>query len=183
MVRAQVCMIAGLALAAIMPANASAQDCPEWLMWACSKTAPSGPVRELAPSQRQRARTPAGSNSQMDPATKHARAALDATMQKTKRLKTTHAVGATRNTGSSDPSGDQRPARYGHDGAIDDRERDALFENFSAWQKARRLDADARSNPSGDPRPVVMNDQEKEELFQKFSAWQRARRLNADANR
>jgi hypothetical protein len=66
---------------------------------------------------------------------------------------------------------------------MNEEESAALFQKFSAWQKARRLDADASSDPSSDQRPVAMNDQEKEALFQKFSAWQKARRLKADADR
>jgi hypothetical protein len=184
MIGVRVCMIAGLAgIAATMPANASAQDCPEWLRWACSNSASSNPVRE-ASHERQRPRTPAASTSQMDPTTKHMRAAPDgATPQQTKRWETTHAVRAARNTDSGDLSGDRRPARYGHDAVWNDQEREALFQEFSAWQKARRLDADANSDPPGDQRSVVMNDQEKEALFQQFSAWQRTRRLNADADR
>jgi hypothetical protein len=185
MIRARVCMIAGLTgIAAMMSANASAQDCPEWLRWACSNSGSSNPAREVAPRERQRARTPTAASSQMDPITKQVRAAPEgATPQQTKRWETTHAVKAARNTGSSDSSGDQHPARYGHDGVMNDQEREALFEEFLAWQKARRLDGDTNSDPSGDQRSVVMNDQEKEALFQEFSAWQKARRLNADANR
>jgi hypothetical protein len=184
MIRARVCMIAGLTgIAAIMPANASEQDCPKWLRWACPNGASSGAVRQVVPRERQRARTPAASSSPMDPTTKHVRAALDgATPQQTKRGETTRAVGTARNTRSSDPGGYQRHARYGHDGVMNDQEKEALFQEFSAWQKARRLDADSNSDPSGDQRPVVMNDQEKEELFQVFSAWQKARHLNADAD-
>jgi hypothetical protein len=184
MIGARVCMIAGLAgVAATMPAIASAQDCPEWLRWACSNSASSNPVREAA-HERRRARTPSASTSQMDPTTKHMGAAPDgATPQQTKRWETTHAIRAARNTGGSDLSGDQRPARHGHDGVRNDQEREALFQEFSAWQKARRLDANVNSDPSGDQRSVVMNEQEKEALFQQFSAWQKSRRLNADANR
>jgi len=184
MIGARVCMAAGLAgIAATMPANASAQDCPEWLRWACSNSASSNPVRE-APHETQRARTPEASTSQMDPTTKHVRAVPDGvTSQQTKRWERTRAFRAARNTGSSDLSGDRRPARYGNDGVRSNQEREALFQEFSAWQKARRLDADANSDLSGDQRSTVMNDQEKEALFQQFSAWQKTWRLNADANR
>jgi hypothetical protein len=176
-------MIAGLAgIAAMISTNASAQDCPEWLRWACSIWTSSNPAREVAPRERQRARTPTAPSSQTDPITKQVRAAPDgATPQHTKRWETT--VGTARNTGSSDLSGDQRPARHGDDGVMNEQESAALFQKFSAWQKAHRLDADASSDPSGDQRPVVVNDQEKEALFQKFSAWQKARRLKADADR
>ena len=93
MMRARVCMIAGLTgIVAIMPANASEQDCPEWLRWACPNGASSGAVRQVVPRERQRARTPAASSSQMDPTTKHVRAALDgATLQQTKRWETARA--------------------------------------------------------------------------------------------
>jgi hypothetical protein len=178
MMRARACMIAGLAaIGAITCANAAAQDCPDWLRWACSSSGSSNPVRE-APRERQRPRTPAASSSQIDPLTKHARAVLDgATPQQTKRPEALHPVKVTRNTRSSDLSGDQRPV------AMNGQEREALFQKFSAWQKARRLDADANSDPSGHQHPVAINDQEKEALFQKFSAWQKAHRLNADADR
>jgi hypothetical protein len=176
-------MIAGLAgIVAMMSTNASAQDCPEWLRWACSMWASSNSAREVAPRERQRARTPTAPGSQTDPITKQVRAAPDgATPQQTKRWETT--VRTARSTGSSDLSGDQRPARHGDHGVMNDQERAALFQKFSAWQKAHRLDADASSDPPSDQRPVVMNDQEKEALFQKFSAWQKARRLKADADR
>lgn len=175
-------MIAGLAgFAAMMSANASAQDCPEWLRWACSIWVSSNPANEVAPRER-RVRTLTAPSSQTDPITKQVRAAPDgATPQQTKRSETT--VRAARNTGSSDLSGDQRLARHGDDGVMNEQERAALFQKFSAWQNAHRLDADASSDPSGDQRLVVMNDQEKEALFQKFSAWQKARRLKADADR
>ena len=180
MIRVREWMIAGLTgIAAMMSANASALDCPEWLRWACSNSASSSPA-DVVPRERQRARNPVASSSQMDPKTQHVRAALDgATPQQTKRWETTRADRAGRNTGSP---GDQRTARYAHDGMIYDQEREALFQEFSAWQKARRLDADANSDASGDQRSVVMNDQEKEALFREFSAWQKARRLNVDAN-
>jgi len=156
MIGARVCMIAGVAgIAATMPANASAQDCPEWLRWACSNSASSNPVRD-ASREAQRAQTPAASSSQMH--TKHMRAAPDGvTPQQTNRWVKTHAVRAARNTGSSG-------------GVSNSQEREALFQEFSAWQKARRLDADANSGLLGDQRSAAMNDQEKEALFQQFSA-------------
>ena len=171
MIGARVCMIAGVAgIAATMPANASVQDCPEWLRWACSNSASSNPVRD-ASREAQRTRTPAASTSQMHPTPKHMRAAPDGvTPQQTNRWVKTHAVRAARNTGSSG-------------GVSNSQEREALFQEFSAWQKARRLDADANSGLSGDQRSAAMNNQEKEALFQQFSAWQKTRRLNADANR
>jgi len=185
MMRARGCMIAGLTgIAAIMSANASAQDCPGWLRWACSNSASSNLAREVAPRERQRARAPTAASSLMDPITKQVRAAPDgATPRQTKRWEAPHPVKAARNTGSSDPSGDLRPDPHGHDGVMIDQEKEALFQQFSAWQKAHRLDADANSDPSGDRGSVVMSGQEKEALFQEFSAWQKAGRLNADANR
>jgi hypothetical protein len=179
MIRARVCMVAGLAsIAAMMPANASTQDCPGWLKWACSNSASSNSVREVAPRERQRARTPTASSSRMNPTTNQVRAAPDSAIrQQTKRQEATHPVKAARNTRSTDRSGDQRHV------VMNDQEREAIFQEFLAWQKARRSDTDANSDPSGDQRPVEMNDQEKEALFQEFLAWQKARRLNADANR
>jgi len=176
--RAQACMIAGLAaIGAITSANAAAQDCPEWLRWACSNSASSNPVRE-APRERQRPRTPAASGFQIDAGTNRVRTALDsATPQQMKRPEALHPVKVTRNTRSSDPSGNQRPV------AMNDQQREALFQKFSAWQQARHRDADANSDPSGDQHPVAINDQEKEALFQGFSAWQKAHRPNADVNR
>ncbi len=178
MILVRVCVIAGLVgIAATMPANASTQDCSGWLKWTCSNAASSNPVREVASRERKRARTPAASSSQMNPITQQVRGAPgSATRQQTKRWEATHPITAARNTRSSDPSGDQRPV------VINDREKEALFQEFSAWQKARRSDTDANSDRSGDQRSVVMNDQEKDALFQEFLAWQKARRLNADAN-
>lgn len=183
MKRALVSMIAGLAgIVAMLPANASAQDCPEWLRWACSKSASPNSVREIAAREKRRARTPTASSFQMKRMTKHVRAAPDSAIRQRTEQETTDPVKPSRNTRSSDPSGDQRLAQYGHDVVINDQEKEALFQEFSAWQKARGLDADANSDPPGDQRPVVMNDQEKEVLFRKFSAWQKARGLNADPN-
>ena len=141
-------------------------------------------AREVAPRENQRARTRTAAKSEMDHITRQVRAAPDgATPQQTNRWETTRAVKVAPNTGSDDALGDQHAGRYGHDGVMNDQERDALFDGFLAWQKARRLDADTNSAPSGGQRSAVMNDQEKEALFQAFSAWQKAQRLNADTIR
>jgi hypothetical protein len=87
----------------------------------------------------------------------------------------TRSVETGRNS-SIDLSGHRRPA-------LNVQEREALFQKFSAWQKARLMDADANSDPSVNQHPVVVNDQEKETLFQEFSTWQKARGLNIDADR
>jgi hypothetical protein len=179
MTRVRVCVIVGLAgIATIMPANASTQDCPGWLKWACSASASSNPVRAVAPRERQRAGTPAASSSSKSPITKQVRTAPDgATRQQLKRRAATRPVKVARNNHSSDSSGDRRPI------VMNDQERKALFQQFLAWQKTRRMGADANSDSSGDQRPIVMNDHEKEALFQEFLARQRKRHLDADANR
>jgi hypothetical protein len=165
MIRVRVCLIAGFAcVAAIMPANASAQDCLEWLGWFCSNSASSVPIREMP-------RTAVASSSHH--VTKHARAAPDGATRRrlTRRRVVTRSVEIGRKS-ISDLSGH-----------LNDQERESLFQKFSAWQKARRLDTDANSDPSVNQRPAVVNDQEKETLFEEFSTWQKVRRLNIDADR
>jgi hypothetical protein len=176
MIRFRVCVIVGLAgVVAMLPENASTQDCPEWLEWACSIGAPSISLREVVPRERHRARTSRASRSQMK-RTKHVRAVPDsATRQQTKHWDATNPLNAAGNR-SSNPTGHQPPAEYEHDVMTSDQEKEVLFQEFLAWQKVHRLDAHANGDPSGDQRSPVMNDQEKEALFQEFSAWQKARR-------
>ena len=140
MTRARRCVIGGLiGIAAMISGDASAQDCPGWLKWACPDSASSGRAagegvrRDQHPS-----RAPA----------KQARPASDgATPQQRRPPEATRAAKAAGDARSGEASGDRRLARHGerqgthlHPTAMSDREKEALFQEFVEWQKARRLD-------------------------------------------
>jgi CelD/BcsL family acetyltransferase involved in cellulose biosynthesis len=142
MTRVRRCVIGGLiVIAATVSGGASAQDCPAWLKWACPGSASSnraageGVRREQQPS-----RAPA----------KQARPAADgATLQKRRPPEATRAAKTDGDTRSGEASGDRRLARHGErqgarldPAAMNDREKEALFQEFVEWQKARRLNAE-----------------------------------------
>ena len=126
MTKARLVMIAGLtAIAAMMTVDASAQDCPEWLKWVCSSSASSNTVaREGTRQDKQLSRTKLPSRSAMDHKSTQARdAAADAA--KPQQTQTPEPARAAR----------LRPA-------MSDGEKEALFEQFLEWDKARRLNAE-----------------------------------------
>src|SRR5262245_48411606 len=140
MTRVRLGVIGGLiGIAAIMSGGASAQDCPGWLKWACpdsassSRAAGEGVRREQQPS-----RAPA----------KQARpAAHGATPQQRRSPEATRAAEPAGQARSGEASDDRRLARYGErqgirldPNAMNDREKEALFQEFVEWQKAQRLD-------------------------------------------
>jgi hypothetical protein len=128
-------LLAGLtAISAMMAADASAQECPEWLKWICPNSASSNPAaKEGGQSAEQLARTTAPSGSAASRTTKQTGPAAADTAEPARTAK------AARPTRSGDPSGDRRPARQG---AMSDKEKDALFQEFLVWQ-ARRPNAAA----------------------------------------
>src|SRR6266705_5322391 len=104
MTRVRQCVLAGLAsIAAMMSGNASAQDCPGLLKWACPDGTSSGRV--------------AGQNvrRKQQPATaKQARPGADsATPQHRRPPEATRAAKAAGETRSGEASGDRRLARHG----------------------------------------------------------------------
>jgi len=140
MTRVRLGVIGGLiGIAAMMSGGASAQDCPGWLKWACpdsassSRAAGEGVRREQQPS-----RAPA----------KQARpAAHGATPQQRRSPEATRAAEPAGQARSGEASVDRRLARSGErqgirldPNAMNDREKEALFQEFVEWQKAQRLD-------------------------------------------
>ena len=141
MTRVRRCLIGGLiGIAAMMSGGASAQDCVGWLKWACSDSASSkraagkGVRREQQP-----ARVPA----------KQARhEANGAPSQQRRPPEATRAAKAA-TTRNGEASGGRRLARHGErqgtrldPTAMTDLEKEALFQKFVEWQKARRLNAE-----------------------------------------
>jgi hypothetical protein len=113
---ARLCALAGLtAITAMTAADASAQNCPEWLKWACPDSASSNPVaRKGARQGKQLSPT----NSEMGRRTEQAR------------------------------SERRRPSQHGErqgqrlDPALNEQEKEVLFQQFLEWEKKPRLNAD-----------------------------------------
>jgi hypothetical protein len=154
MTRARLCVIAGLTgIAAMTGADASAQDCPGWLKWACPDSAPTNAaVSQGVRREKQLPPTTAASGSAMGRTKQAGSAAGDAaTAQQTQAsARPAKAVRRT-HSGASSGSGDRRLARHEEgrgtrlDPAMNDQEREALFQQFLKWEKARRLNAE--TNP------------------------------------
>jgi hypothetical protein len=149
--------VAGLiAIAALMSADvALAQDCPEWLKWACPGSASSNAARREGVRQDQLpSRTQTTSRSAMAGGSKQTRpAAADTTTNpKTQQAKTSEQVGpaaAARNTRNGDQRGDRRLAQHGdRQGIRTERvmndEEQALFRQFLEWEKGQRLNGDVK---------------------------------------
>jgi hypothetical protein len=142
MTRLRRCVIAGsIGIAAMISGGASAQDCPGWLKWACSDSASSGRAAgEGVRREQQPSRAPA----------KQARPAADGAAPQQRRLpEATRAAKAAGDNRSGKASSDRRLARHGErqgtrldPTAMNDREKEALFQEFVEWQKARRLNAE-----------------------------------------
>jgi hypothetical protein len=134
---ARLCVLAGLtAIAAMMAADASAQDCPEWLKWACPDSASSNTAaRKGVRQEKQLSRTKATSSSDMGRRTKQARGAAADTATNPK----------PQQTQAPEPV---RPARHGErqgtrfDPAMNDQEKEVLFQEFLEWEKGPRLNAE-----------------------------------------
>ena len=156
MTRARV-LIAGLTVASAMTvADAFAQDCPEWLKWACPDNAASNAPAMQRGQQSQRgqiARTNAPSTSATGRRTKQAirAGAYPATNPKPTPTQAAETQGRAKPTGqvsSVDRSGDQRLAsREARRAArsrpaLSEQEKEALFQQFLLWRKEQRPDAD-----------------------------------------
>jgi len=167
MARVRRLLAAWTAIGAMMAADASAQDCPEWLPlgciefpkcpeWVCPDRTLSNPVSkdgvQSGPAE-QVARTTAPSGSATGRGTKQARPAAADTV-------TNPQPNQTRALEPLRPSESLRPPK--------------------AVRPTRSL-AQQKERPAARPDPK-MSDQEKDALFQKFLEWQ-ARRPNAATNR
>ncbi len=131
-------MLAGLTvIAAMVAADASAQDCPEWLKWICPDSASSNPAAKEAVQPG----SAAGSKTkQTRPVA--ADTATNPQSQQTQAAEPARTAKAARPARSGDPSGDRPLPRQGArlDSAMSDQEKDALFQEFLVWQ-ARRPNA------------------------------------------
>jgi hypothetical protein len=151
-------LIAGLTVIGGMTVtNASAQDCPEWLKWACSDTTSSDSTARKGGQQSRRqqlSRTNATSDFASGGRTKQARpagadTAASQSPQRTQAPKPAPPAKAAGHTGGRDSSSNRRLARYGErqgtrpDIPMNDQEKEALFQQFLEWEKARRLNNDS----------------------------------------
>jgi hypothetical protein len=155
MTRVGRCLIAGLtSMAAMMAADVSAQDCPEWLKWVCPDRVSSSPAAgNRVRQEKQLSRTKATSGSETGRKAKQARdAGVDAATKSKQRQeespKPTGSGPTARNIRSGDQSGDPRLVAHGErqgtraDQAMND-EQEKLFQQFLEWEKGRRLNANA----------------------------------------
>ena len=155
MTRAGRCVIAGLtSMAAMMAADVSAQECPEWLKWVCPDRVSSNPASgNHVRQEKQLSRTKATSGSETGRRTKQARGAgVDPATKSKQRQeeapKPTGSAATARNIRSGDQSGDPRLVAHGErqgtraDQAMND-EQEKLFQQFLEWEKERRLNASA----------------------------------------
>jgi hypothetical protein len=129
-------------IAAVMAADARAQDCPEWLKWACPGSNASNPA--AAPGVRKEqppARAPATPSSKM----KQPRPAGtdNATVQPTRAPGPARPAQPNRQPLRGDPAGEQRLAgERPATPVMTDQEKEGLFQEFLEWQKARRPSAE-----------------------------------------
>jgi basic membrane lipoprotein Med (substrate-binding protein (PBP1-ABC) superfamily) len=141
-------------MAAMMAADVSAQECPEWLKWVCPDRVSSNPASgNHVRQEKQLSRTKATSGSETGRRTKQARGAgVDAATKSKQRQeegpKPTGSAATARNIRSGDQSGDPRLVAHGGrqgtraDQAMND-EQEKLFQQFLEWEKERRLNANA----------------------------------------
>jgi hypothetical protein len=139
-------VIAGLTgITAMIGADASAQDCPGWLKWACPDSASSNTAaRQNVRREKQLSPTTATSNSTIGRRAKQAGPATadTATAERTQSPGPAREAKAARHTQSGASSGDRRLARHGEGQgkrlgpAMNDQEKEALFQKFLEWQKA-----------------------------------------------
>jgi hypothetical protein len=133
MTRARVCLFAGMTgIAAMLAADASAQECPAWFKWACPDSASSSTA----------ATAPPNSSAPIGRRTKPAGAAASATAapEQTQAPGSTRPSKATRHTRSGNSSGERRLAL---NPALSDQEKEALFQRFVEWKKAQRVNAES----------------------------------------
>jgi hypothetical protein len=141
-------------MAAMMAADVSAQECPEWLKWVCPDRVSSNPASgNHVRQEKQLSRTKATSGSETGRRTKQARGAgVDAATKSKQRQdaasKPAGSATTARNIRSGDQSGDPRLVAHGErqgtraDQAMND-EQEKLFQQFLEWEKQRRLNANA----------------------------------------
>jgi hypothetical protein len=135
----RLCVLAGLiAITAMMSADTSAQECPEWLSWACPDIASSSaPAKNGLRQGKQRAR-PEATATATRPKPRQA-PAPEAARRSAK---------PTRPTTSGNPSGDRRLVRPGErqgtplEPEIGDQEREVLFQQFLEWERQTRLNGE-----------------------------------------
>jgi hypothetical protein len=141
MTRMRVWVIAGSAVAAMMAADASAQDCPEWLKWACASS--TAAAREG--QEKQLSRTKATAGSPMHRRSKQARTVAEDSVT-TPKSQQTRAPERARpaKTARHTPSGDRRSAQHEErqGSAMTDQQKEELFHQFLEWKNARRLNAE-----------------------------------------
>jgi len=138
-------LVAGIALVSAMTAaDASAQDCPEWLKWICPDSPSSNqPGQE---QEKEFARTKASSNSASDRKTRTtSRAVVDVTTNP-KSQQTVPEASRRAKSGRIPAGGDQALARKGEQrgeriaATMNDQEK-ALFEEFLVWFKEQHPNA------------------------------------------
>jgi len=109
-------------MAAMMAADVSAQECPEWLKWVCPDRVSSNPASgNHVRQEKQLSRTKATSGSETGRRTKQAKGAgVDAATKSKQRQeaapKPTGSAATARNIRSGDQSGDPRLVAYGEAG-------------------------------------------------------------------
>jgi hypothetical protein len=151
------CVLAVLCVVpAMIAADASAQDCPGWLGWACPQS--SNPAAGTSIRREKRlARTKAASGSETRRTTKQASATKQARRpsaaaaaapgaRQTQGPRPARPATTARNSGSGDQSGDRRVVRRGQPQGTDvmnDEQKEALFREFLEWQKEQRINAEA----------------------------------------
>ena len=137
-------LIAGITVVlAMSAADASAQDCPEWLKWVCPDSASSNSAVKGAaqPGQgKEFARTKASPNSASDRTTRTTSGGVD-TMTNSKSQQTVSEAARQAKSGRISGGHDQHLAKKGEQrgeriGAMNDQEK-ALFEEFLVWFKER----------------------------------------------
>jgi hypothetical protein len=137
-------LIAGLIVpAGMMSTDASAQNCPEWLQWACPNNATPNTATQKGSVQSQRPE-PSRTKSAARPRTKQA-ARAGAQVETNPKARQTQRPGlarlgtATRPIPAGGGSGGRRTAPQMQDGnALTEQERSALFQQFLVWQEKQR---------------------------------------------
>src|SRR6266404_3232811 len=143
-------LVAGLAVvSALMTADASAQDCPEWLKWLCPDSASSNPTanQSAQPGQgKELARTKASSNSASDSkARTTSRSDVD-TAKNAKSQLTVPEASRQAKAGRTAGGGEQRLARQGEQragrlGATTNNQEKELFDEFLVWFNEQQRNA------------------------------------------
>jgi hypothetical protein len=150
----RVCVLTGLSvIAAIIAADAYAQDCPEWFKWTCPHTTSSNPAagnrigheKRLSPPKvtstsgiGRRTPQPRTVSADTVPSSRPHRAASEPARP----------AKAARNTRGSGQSGDRRLVAPGEkpgprlDHVMNNEQKEMLFQEFLEWQKGRRANAE-----------------------------------------